>query len=61
MALALFASGTQAQTLQDWLPPTAQVAPVLQTSPLIQSARARKEAQLQRARHQPAAVNGRCA
>ncbi len=50
MALALFASGTQAQTLQDWLPPTAQVAPVLQTSPLIQSARARKEAQLQRAR-----------
>ncbi len=41
---------TQAQTLEDWLPSTTQVAPVLQASPLIQSARARQEAQLQRAR-----------
>lgn len=53
LALALVALGapvTQAQTLEDWLPSTAQVAPVLQASPLIQSARARQEAQLQRAR-----------
>jgi len=50
LALALFASGTQAQSLEAWLPSTAQVAPVLQASPLIQSARARQEAQLQRAR-----------
>src|SRR5574343_315577 len=41
---------TQAQTLEDWLPSTTQVAPVLQASPLIQSARGRQEAQLQRAR-----------
>ena len=53
LALALVALGasvTQAQSLEDWLPSTAQVAPVLQASPLIQSARARQEAQLQRAR-----------
>lgn len=49
-ALAGFTSGAQAQALPDWLPSTAQVAPVLQASPLIQSARARQEAQLQRAR-----------
>src|SRR5574343_197792 len=50
LALAMLTAGTQARTLEDWLPPTAQVAPVLQASPLIQSARARQEAQLQRAR-----------
>ena len=49
-ALALLISGAQAQTLQDWLPSTAQVAPVLQASPLIQAARAHQDAQLQRAR-----------
>jgi len=48
--VGLLAPVTQAQTLEDWLPSTAQVAPVLQASPLIQSARARQEAQLQRAR-----------
>jgi len=50
LALTLCAAGAQAQALQDWLPSTAQVAPVLQSSPLIQSARARQEAQMQRAR-----------
>ncbi|MFM7026362.1 MAG: TolC family protein [Limnohabitans sp.] len=49
-ALMLWGLNAQAQTLQDWLPTTAQVAPVLQASPLIGSARARQEAQLQRAR-----------
>ena len=48
--VGLLAPVTQAQTLEEWLPSTAQVAPVLQASPLIQSARARQEAQLQRAR-----------
>ena len=50
LALALLASGAQAQTLQDWLPSSAQVAPVLQASPTLQAARAHQEAQLQRAR-----------
>jgi len=52
LALTLWALSAclQAQTLQDWLPATAQVAPVLQTSPQIQSARARQDAQMQRAR-----------
>src|SRR5574343_1435571 len=53
LALALVALGApvaHAQSLEDWLPSTTQVAPVLQASPLIQSARARQEAQLQRAR-----------
>ena len=50
LALTLLALGTSAQTLDAWLPSTSQVAPVLQASPLIQSARARQEAQLQRAR-----------
>ena len=49
-ALALFTLGAQAQTLQDWLPSAAQVAPVLQASPAIQAARAHRDAQLQRAR-----------
>ena len=49
-AWALCTLGAQAQTLETWLPSTAQVAPVLQASPLIQAARARQEAQLQRAR-----------
>ena len=48
-AWALCTLGAQAQSLEAWLPPTAQVAPVLQASPLIQAARARQEAQLQRA------------
>ena len=48
--LAWVAPITQAQSLEDWLPPTGQVAPVLQASPLIQAARARQDAQLQRAR-----------
>ena len=50
LALALLASGAQAQTLQDWLPSSAQVARVLQASPTLQAARAHQEAQLQRAR-----------
>ena len=54
LALAMFALGAQGQTLDAWLPPTAQVAPVLQASPLIQAARARHDAQLQRARGQEA-------
>ena len=49
LALACLASAAPAQSLQDWLPSTAQVAPVLQATPLIQSARARQAAQLQRA------------
>ncbi len=50
VALALCTLSAQAQTLDAWLPTTAQVAPVLQASPLIQAARARQDAQLQRAR-----------
>ena len=50
LALAMFALSAQAQTLDAWLPSNAQVAPVLQASPLIQAARARQDAQLQRAR-----------
>ena len=49
LALACLACAAPAQSLQDWLPSTAQVAPVLQATPLIQSARARQAAQLQRA------------
>ncbi len=50
LALALCASGVQAQALDAWLPSTEQVAPTLHASPLIQAARARQDAQLQRAR-----------
>lgn len=50
LAWALLALGAQAQSLEAWLPSTAQVAPVLQASPWIQAARAHQEAQLQRAR-----------
>ncbi len=50
LALTLLTLGAQAQTLDAWLPSNAQVAPVLQASPLIQAARARQDAQLQRAR-----------
>jgi outer membrane protein, heavy metal efflux system len=50
LALTLFALGAQAQVMPEWLPSTAQVAPVLQNSPLIESARARQDAQMQRAR-----------
>ena len=50
LAWTLLALGAQAQSLEAWLPSTAQVAPVLQASPWIQAARAHKEAQLQRAR-----------
>jgi cobalt-zinc-cadmium efflux system outer membrane protein len=50
LLLGLIACASQAQTLQDWLPSTEQVAPVLQASPQIQAARARQQAQLQRAR-----------
>jgi len=50
LVLAFCVSSAQAQTVQGWLPSTAQVAPVLQASPLIQAVRARQEAQLQRAR-----------
>jgi outer membrane protein TolC len=62
LALALCTAGAQTaaqvpvqtpgpiSTLQDWLPSTVQVAPVLQASPLIQAARARQDALLQRAR-----------
>jgi len=50
LTLAGLASGSQAQALQDWLPSSAQVAPVLLASPTIEAARAHKDAQLQRAR-----------
>ncbi len=50
LVIALCATGSQAQTLDSWLPSTAQVATVLQSSPMIQAARARQDAQLQRAR-----------
>ena len=50
LSLALGSLAAQAQTLQDWLPAATQVAPVLRSSPLIQAAHARQDAQLQRAR-----------
>ena len=37
LAWALLALGAQAQSLEAWLPSTAQVAPVLQASPWILS------------------------
>ena len=48
-AWALCSWGATAQTLQAWLPAPEQVAGALRASPLIQAARARQEAQLQRA------------
>jgi outer membrane protein TolC len=50
LALTLLSGAAQSQTLDAWLPGSAQVRTVLQASPLIQAARARQEAQLQRAR-----------
>lgn len=50
LALSLWTAGLQAQTLQDWLPSQAEVAPVLQASPMLRAARARQQAQQERAR-----------
>jgi len=50
LTLAGLASGPHAQALQDWLPSSVQVAPVLLASPAVQTARAHQDAQLQRAR-----------
>ena len=50
LTLAGLASGPHAQALQDWLPSSVQVAPVLLASPAVQAARAHQDAQLQRAR-----------
>jgi outer membrane protein, heavy metal efflux system len=50
LVLPFFMPYSSAQTLDAWLPTSAQVAPALQASPLIQSARSKMESQLQRAR-----------